>query len=635
MHKSLFIVIFFAFTASSITACGGGGGSSSSPAAPPPPPPPPPPPATDSTAPTVSSTLPADLAVGVDRLSNVTATFDENLDATTVNGANFTVTRADGTAVSGTVSYEAASNEAIFTPDVPWSLLTQYSVTLSTALTDVAGNGLANQVNWSFSIADGIMSAPAAIDQGAADTSIPRLAVDASGNVISVWIRVDASGIPDIWTNRYSAADGTWGTPQPLETDAGAALNPVLVMDAAGNAIAVWDQDDALNLPKVWARRYDAASESWGSPVMLSDSGGIAIFPTIAIDPNGSAIAVWEESDDTGELNIRASRYSADSGNWSASVLLENAAGAAFVPHVAMDDEGNGIVVWEQEGVPDSLVFDVQSNRYAAGTGTWSGAAPIEPDAGDAFNPRIAMNASGDAIVGWEQETVPGSVIYSARVAVFSAANDSWGEVTTFSVVGGDVETTTVGIDDDGNATVLWREDSGAGFANLHASQRPAANSNWSAAVTIETRDAPVGPPQLGTLPNGNSIVVYQQLDDTGTGDLLATTYSAATGTWDAPTLIESGTGDVFRPRVAMDASGNAIVGWAQDDGTGTNTANVFASRYVAGTNTWGAATMLNDGTGDDVGLPGLAIHPSGVAAIAWPQVNVSGAVDIFASLFD
>ncbi|MFB3078334.1 MAG: Ig-like domain-containing protein, partial [Lysobacterales bacterium] len=75
--------------------CGGGGsGGGTSP----PPPPPPPPPPVDSTAPMVSGTLPADLAVDADRLGNVTATFDEGLNAATVNGTNFTVVDADGAA---------------------------------------------------------------------------------------------------------------------------------------------------------------------------------------------------------------------------------------------------------------------------------------------------------------------------------------------------------------------------------------------------------------------------------------------------------------------------------------------------------------------------------------------------------
>ena len=140
--------------------CGGGGGGGGT--SPPPPPPPPPPPA-DTTAPMVSSTLPADLAVDADRLGNVTATFDEGLNAATIDGTNFTVVDADGAAVSGTVSFDAATNVATFMPDNAWNMIALYTATLSTAITDTAGNALANAVTWSFAIADGTMDTAAAV----------------------------------------------------------------------------------------------------------------------------------------------------------------------------------------------------------------------------------------------------------------------------------------------------------------------------------------------------------------------------------------------------------------------------------------------------------------------------------------
>ena len=612
----------------------GGGGSGGGGTSPPPPPPPPPPPA-DTTAPMVSSTLPADLAVDADRLGNVTATFDEGLNAATVDGTNFTVVDADGAAVSGTVSFDAATNVATFTPDNAWNMIALYTATLSTAITDTAGNALANAVTWSFTITDGTMRTAAAVDQGAADSFIPELAVDASGNVISVWIRDSGIGPPDIWTNRYSAATGTWGTSQALETDVGFAFNPVLAMDAAGNAIAVWDQDDSMAVAKIWARRYDATNDTWGTAVMISDSGDYAQLPNIAIEPGGSAIAVWEEDDGIGGFNVRASRYSASGGSWSASVLLENAAGAAFEPEVAMDVSGNGIVVWGQEGAPGTFTFDVQSNRYSAATDTWSGAELLELDAGDAFLPRVAINDNGDAIVGWEQEAVPFSFIYGARAAVYSATAGAWGNAATLSAAGGDVEATQVGIDVDGNATVVWRQDGGAGVYNIHANRQPVATGNWSAAVILDTGGDNAGFPQLGVGVGGDSIVVWEQFNAAGFLDGFATTYSTLAGAWDTAATIETGTGSVFFPRVATDAGGNAIVAWAQNDGTGTNTGNVFGNRYVADTGTWGTVIMLDDGTGVDVGPPGLAMHANGVAATAWPQVNVSGAIDIFGSLFD
>jgi len=299
-----------------------------------------------------------------------------------------------------------------------------------------------------------------------------------------------------------------------------------------------------------------------------------------------------------------------------------------------MDASGNGIVVWGQEGVLNSFTFDVQSNRYSAATDTWSGAELLESDAGDAFLPRVAMNDSGDAIVGWEQEAVLNSFVYGARAAVYSATAGTWGNAATLSAAGGDVEATQVGIDADGNATVVWRQDGGVGVYNIHATRRPGATGNWSAAVILDTGVENAFFPQLGVGVGGDSIVVWEQSNAAGFRDLFATTYSTLAGAWGTAATIETGVGDVFRPLIATDAGGNAIVAWAQNDGT-TGTGNVFGNRYVADTGTWGTEIMLDDGASVDVGPPGLAMHANGVAATAWPQVNVSSAIDIFGILFN
>ncbi len=42
--------------------------------------------------------------------------------------------------ISGSVSFDGISNVAIFTPSNPFSILTTYTATLSTAITDLSGN---------------------------------------------------------------------------------------------------------------------------------------------------------------------------------------------------------------------------------------------------------------------------------------------------------------------------------------------------------------------------------------------------------------------------------------------------------------------------------------------------------------
>lgn len=98
----------------------------------------------DATRPTVTFTVPADSAADVAANSRISATFSEPMDAATLTATSFTVATG-GNPVPGTVSYDAASRTAIFTPSTPALLAvnTSYTATIGTAATDVAGNALA------------------------------------------------------------------------------------------------------------------------------------------------------------------------------------------------------------------------------------------------------------------------------------------------------------------------------------------------------------------------------------------------------------------------------------------------------------------------------------------------------------
>ncbi len=104
--------------------------------------------AADTTAPLVTQVNPADLATGVVTSTAVSATFSEDMDPLSINTANFTVA-----GVVGSVSYQAASKIATFTPAVALTPNTTYNATVNTGVTDLAGNPLALNKQWRFTTA--------------------------------------------------------------------------------------------------------------------------------------------------------------------------------------------------------------------------------------------------------------------------------------------------------------------------------------------------------------------------------------------------------------------------------------------------------------------------------------------------
>jgi hypothetical protein len=97
---------------------------------------------TATTAPEIVSTVPANAATDVPLNQAVSATFTEAINPLTITTATFQLTGPGGTAIAGTVSYDAINFIATFTPTVPLIASSDYIATVTDGVTDLAGNPL-------------------------------------------------------------------------------------------------------------------------------------------------------------------------------------------------------------------------------------------------------------------------------------------------------------------------------------------------------------------------------------------------------------------------------------------------------------------------------------------------------------
>ncbi|MGA8059886.1 MAG: Ig-like domain-containing protein [Candidatus Binataceae bacterium] len=120
----------------------------------------------DSTAPIVSSTIPADGAMSVSLSAAANATFSEAMDPSTITTATFTVTGPGTTPVAGKVSYDVPDQIATFTPASALAASTTFTATITTGAKDLAGNALASDFVWTFTT--GLTAGQAPVNLGAA-----------------------------------------------------------------------------------------------------------------------------------------------------------------------------------------------------------------------------------------------------------------------------------------------------------------------------------------------------------------------------------------------------------------------------------------------------------------------------------
>ncbi len=113
----------------------------------------------DLRAPAVTGTNPADLSTGTSPYFPVTATFNKDMSASSLNETSFTLTGPGG-AVSGLVSYNAATHTASFTPGAALSPLSVYTALLTTDIKDINDIPLAVPYTWSFTTGDADITPP-------------------------------------------------------------------------------------------------------------------------------------------------------------------------------------------------------------------------------------------------------------------------------------------------------------------------------------------------------------------------------------------------------------------------------------------------------------------------------------------
>ncbi|MFV8466756.1 ice-binding family protein [Flavobacterium sp. LB1P62] len=98
--------------------------------------------------PVVLSTVPLNGALGIPFTQVISATFNEEMNASTINAATFIVTDPAGLAITGTVAYSGTT--ATLTPASPLSPNTTYTGRITTGAKDVMGNALQADYIWTF-----------------------------------------------------------------------------------------------------------------------------------------------------------------------------------------------------------------------------------------------------------------------------------------------------------------------------------------------------------------------------------------------------------------------------------------------------------------------------------------------------
>jgi hypothetical protein len=188
--------------------------------------------AVDTIAPEVSATLPADKAEDVALNSDVTITFSEDVDCTTVTTSTIT-SSSPGWSLSS-----CSGSQAVFNTGGQAGLTT-YTVTVTTGVKDIAGNQLSAALQFIYTTIDNTAPIVTAFTVPATSTSltIPINSFTATDNAVVTGYMITTTATPPL------AGDAAWTETAPATYTAGSDGVQTLypwAKDAVGNVSAVF-----------------------------------------------------------------------------------------------------------------------------------------------------------------------------------------------------------------------------------------------------------------------------------------------------------------------------------------------------------------------------------------------------------
>ncbi|HEA64552.1 MAG TPA: hypothetical protein ENI02_00190 [Candidatus Aminicenantes bacterium] len=383
------------------------------------------------------------------------------------------------------------------------------------------------------------------ISPDSADASHPKVSMDNNGNAVIVWQQKDDIGNDQIFMSEYR--NGAWIHPSSLSDnispDGWGAEGPEVSMDSNGTTIIVWQKKDNSDIDRVFKSEY--RDGAWIHPSSLSDSispeGDNVTYVNIAMDENGNAITVW---------------------------VLHNTFSGGFIGDIFTSEYRNGS--WNN---PFCLYSPKDIHGYY----------PLGADV------NIAMNNKGDAIVfsylngGFEGQDI---IIKSYQSSEWT--NPRWIDSFYDGSVDTSKGFPSVVISDNGDAIIVWSGSDNTifrgGKSRLFKSEY--RNEEWNHASSAEDyfnyyqHDFNISSYDVAIDNSGNTIIVWSQKDDKGNFQIFKSEYS--NGEWTHPSPLSDNISpdntDARGPKISMDDNGNTIIVWRQIDDKGND--QIYMSYY-------------------------------------------------------
>jgi len=186
---------------------------------------------------------------------------------------------------------------------------------------------------------------------------------------------------------------------------------PDVAMDSRGNFAIIWMEDKSSN--SIIARLYNADGSAKTGPFEVSTVKFSSITrPTIAMDANGYFVVAWDGDPNRASLDDIHARLFDPNGIPLGEQFIVNTslAEAQQYPQVAMNNQGEFVIVWETKIDAHTIERDIFGRRYDSSGQPTGGEFQLNTFVeGDQRYPDVALSDNGIFVTVWQSDGQDGS----------------------------------------------------------------------------------------------------------------------------------------------------------------------------------------------------------------------------------
>ena len=348
------------------------------------------------------------------------------------------------------------------------------------------------------------------------------------GSFVVVWADdSDGNGYFQIRARGFDKAGAQLFAPFTVNTaGAGQQLNPDVAIDENGNFVVVWQDDSNENsFYEIFARGFNAdGSERFGDMTVNSDGNGQQLNPRVACDRSGNFVVVWQDdSDQNGYFQILARGFNADgSERFGDMTVNSDGNGQQLNPDVAVEREGNFVVVWQDDSNQNGYYEIFMRGFNADGSERFGDLTVNSNGNGQQLNPSVAMARDGRFVVAWQDDADGNGYFQVLARAFLLNGLQHLADFTVNTQGAGQQLNPAVAVDGNGTFAVAWEDDAdGNGFFQILARGFEWDGTEKIADLTINSNGAgqQVRPAIAMGWDNTSDVVVAWADDGDGDGD--------------------------------------------------------------------------------------------------------------------